>query len=495
MNKIYSAIRFKKFYPALRRYLLLSAIFILLPFRQFPQSVNLKLEKYIKAYETNRKVASVSAGIAHKNKIEWLGACGYADIGNHVLAHPLTVYRIASISKVITAVAVMQLVEQGKINLDRDARKYIPYFPRKKWKFSVRQILQHTAGLRAYKPGEFNSTAYYASTKEAVEVIAGDTLMYKPGTKYLYTTLGYNLLAAVIENAAGISFTDYLKKNIFIPAGMFATTAEYHPQIIINEARGYDKNNFRMLQNAPLADLSIKFAGGGLISTSEDLLKFGMALLHGKLIKPGTLDSMLVPTKLAGGKILESGLGFELKTDSNGEKFFGHYGSGTGFVSLLAVYPKDSLVAVDLINTVDRNPGSPALDLAAIYSGKPYRLPLKSLADELMSITLSSGIDSAVYSYFRIKNEQNSEVDISPNELSLFGYDLLKLHRSFDAVKIFLLFLDEHPGNISAYIGLADSYYHDSNHGLALKYYRKALSINANNSYVLRMIKNIESTD
>ncbi len=458
-----------------------------------PQSKIQKLDNYLKEYQTSKNVVSISAGIIHKGKIIWLDAKGYADLSHHVHATPKTIYRIASISKVITAVAIMQLWEEGKVNLDSDALRYIPYFPRKKWKFTVRQILQHTAGLRSYKPGEFNSTVFYRSTKDAVGVISNDALVYKPGTKFLYTTLGYNLLAAIIEDVSGMKFIDYLQKNIFEPAGMTSTYAEFQREIIPNKANGYAKNKYRKIQNAPMADLSIKFAGGGLVSTSEDILFFAKALLHGKLIKPSTLDTMLVQTQLSNGRIIESGLGFEIKKDSYGNKFFGHSGFGTGFVSLLAIYPKDSAAVVDLINTDDRNLGSPALDLASIYLEKGNPFPLKPLSDEMMDITLEKNLDSAISEYKLISNDSSKRIDLSPEEFNHFGYDLLSIKRNYDAIKWFGFFSTEFPDDISAYIGLGDSYYHDGNKGKAIQFYRRALALNSSNYYAIKMIKKIET--
>lgn len=477
--------------------LILITVFLQASFQNYSYcqspNINQRLDQYLNAYQANKNVASISAGVLHKGKIIWLNARGYADLSHQVYAAPKTVYRIASISKVITAVAVMQLWENGKINLDADALKYLPYFPRKKWKFTVRQILQHTAGLRTYKPGEFNSTDYYPTTKDAVDVISSDPLLYKPGTKFLYTTLGYNLLAGIIENVTGIKFIDYLKKYIFEPAGMNSTYAEFQREIIPNKALGYDKNKYRIIENAPLADLSIKFAGGGLVSTSEDILKFAQCLMNGKLIKHSTLDSMLVQTELPDGRTLESGLGFEVKTDLNGKKFFGHYGFGTGFISLLAIYPQDSTAAVDLINTDDRNLGSPALDLASILIGNKKPFPQKPLSDEMMNITLHKGLDSAIAAFHLIKKDSLNWIDKSPDEFKLFGYDLLSIKRNYDAIKWFYFFSREFPNDISAFIGLGDSYYHDKNKGKAIQFYQRVLSIDPANYYASRMIKKIQS--
>jgi|GEM_PF-380896 len=457
------------------------------------QSKDQQLDQYLSEYRINKNVASISAGVLHKGKITWLNAKGYADLSHQIPATPKTIYRIASISKVITAVAVMQLWEKGKINLDADAIRYIPYFPKKKWKFTVRQILQHTAGLRSYKPGEFNSTVFFPTTRDAVNVISDDPLLYKPGTKFLYTTLGYNLLAGIIENASGMKFVDYLRKYIFEPAEMNSTYAEYQREIIPNKAVGYDKDKYRKIENAPLADLSIKFAGGGLVSTPHDILKFAHCLLNNKLINHSTLDSMLIQTRLSNGRIMESGLGFDIKTDTYGKKFFGHYGFGTGFISLLAIYPKDTTAVVDFINTDDRNLGSPALDLASIVLENKRSVPPKPLSDQMMNITLSKNLDSAIAECAIIKRDTSNRIDMSSSEFNLFGYDLLSIKRNYDAIRWFNFFTTQFPKNISAYIGLGDSYYHDNNKGKAFQFYRRALLIDSTNSYALRMIKKIQS--
>jgi len=180
----------------------------------FSQNITKKLDQYLIDYYINKNVPSISAGLIQGEKIIWLDVKGYADIENNVPATKNTIYRIASVSKIITAVAVMQLVEEGKIKLDDDVRKYIQ-FPPKRWKFTVRQLLSHTAGIRTYKnTGEFESKEFFNTTQEVINYLAKDSLVYEPGTRYLYTTLSYNLLAAIIENVSGLSFPDYINKYI-----------------------------------------------------------------------------------------------------------------------------------------------------------------------------------------------------------------------------------------------------------------------------------------
>jgi serine beta-lactamase-like protein LACTB len=457
----------------------------------FPQNVAQQLDHYLSEYYNTRDIPSVSAGAQHNGEI-WLGAKGFSDIENKLQATTKSVYRIASISKSITAVAVMQLVEKGKINLDEDARKYIPYFPAKKWKFTTRQLLNHTSGIRNYRSGEeFDSKIFFQTTREVVNYIAKDSLVYEPGTRFLYTTLGYNLLAAIVESVSGLSFADYVMKNIFVPAEMKSSYPDIQKMIIPKRVRGYDKNNYKEFQNASLADLSIKIPGGGFLSTAEDLLKFSDNLLKGKLIKRTSLDSMLVPTKLKSGRTENYGLGFSFGVDESGRKFFGHSGIGTGFSSELLIYPDENVIVVSLINLRDNNTKSPAANLAAIVLGKNYEVPKRSIADHLFQTTKNIGIDSALSAYLIIKSDSANTFLLNKDELQRFGYDLISANRYADAIKFFRILITDYPDYSKGYLGLADAYYKDGNKGLSLKYYRLALRYEPMNAHAASMIKKL----
>jgi CubicO group peptidase (beta-lactamase class C family) len=152
----------------------------------FPQKLTEELQKYLIQYRINKNIPSISAGISVKGKIFWLGASGYSDVENSVHVNTGSIYRVASISKSITAVAVMQLIEQGKLALDENVNKYIPYFPPKKWKFTIRQLLNHTSGIRDYRSGEFNSKDFYPSVREAITLLKKDSLQFKPGKIFIY---------------------------------------------------------------------------------------------------------------------------------------------------------------------------------------------------------------------------------------------------------------------------------------------------------------------
>jgi serine beta-lactamase-like protein LACTB, mitochondrial len=458
-----------------------------------PQNLNKILEEYLSTYYTNKQVPSISAGYLADGKIQWVSARGLSDIENNVPATNKTLYRIASISKPITAVAIMQLVEAGRINLDENVRKYIPYLPAAKKTFTVRQLLNHTAGIRTYRENEFDSKKHFFSTRDVVLYIMKDSLEYNPGDKRIYSTLGYNLLAAVIENVSGKEYSVYLKENIFDPSEMHNTIPDFQKSIIQNRARGYMRDSYRQLENAPLADLSIKYAGGGILSTSEDLLKFSKNLLDAKLIKAETLDSMLIPTRLNNGTYINYGLGFTFETDETGRKFFSHSGGGTGFSSHLIIYPVEKTASVYLINIRDRGLDDPAKAILSLASGRVINDIKKSLSNKLMEEYVITSIDSIIKLYTAIESDSLSQYDISRTELDYFGTDLIAINRITDAIEFFRFFVNRYPEYARAYIGLADAYYADGNRGLALKNYRTALKLDPQNNYAANMVRRINN--
>jgi CubicO group peptidase (beta-lactamase class C family) len=445
-------------------------------------------DEYLIKFLENKNAPSISAGILKNGEVIWLNAKGVSDLEDNDLATTSSLYRIASISKPITAVAIMQLWEKGLIELDKDVRFYLPDFPEKKWKFTVRQLMNHTAGIRGYKDGEFHNKKYYSSISEAVKVFAYDSLNYEPGTKYEYTSLDYSLLALIIEKVSDLTFEKYLIENIFSPAGMSKTKVDKQQEIIENRAKGYEKNYQRKIKNAQLADLSIKIAGGGLLSTAHDLLLFTRHLLEGKLIKNSTLELMFMRAKLKNGSFVDYGLGFALEYEGEKLKSISHTGGGTGFSTMLLIYPNLNLAAVHLINISDRNLGLPSEDLLNIELTDKFILPKKTLSDELMKTYLSLGIDSTIVKYNEVYKHETDFFNVNETEALAFARDLVGLNKPAAAIFYLRELLKLYPKSFSVLVSLAEAYYKDKNHGLALKYYRMASQINKHDTTVNNMI-------
>ncbi len=313
----------------------------------------------VEAARKAQGIPGMSAAIGFGGKLIWTRGFGKADIENDVPATKDTVFRLASISKPITAVAVMQLVERGKIDLDKPVREYVPTFPKKKWPLSCRHLLSHVGGVRHYKPGEILSTKHYSKVEDALVIFQEDPLRFEPGTRYSYTTYGYNVLGAVVARASGRRFVDYLRKNVFEPANMTNAQADDSFRIIKHRAQGYRKTVLGALRNSAMVDTSNKMPGGGLCSTATDLVEFGQALMAGKLVKPETVRQMWTqvtdkdgkPVPGRNGRPARYGLGFSLMS-RQGPRSVGHGGAQPRVRTLLVIRPDEGVV-VSLMSNLE----------------------------------------------------------------------------------------------------------------------------------------------
>src|SRR5712692_7989351 len=179
-----------------------------------------QLETAIAKFMSANNVPGVSAAVVERGEYVWSEGFGTADLENFVPATPLTLYRVASVSKPLTATAAMQLWEHGKLDLDAPVQKYCPSFPQKEWPITARELLGHLGGIRHYHSdgkGDIpeDSARHFADMQESLQIFAADPLVAKPGTKFNYSTHGYTLLGCVLEGAAAEKFVDFVRENIF----------------------------------------------------------------------------------------------------------------------------------------------------------------------------------------------------------------------------------------------------------------------------------------
>ncbi|HRK34433.1 MAG TPA: serine hydrolase domain-containing protein [Candidatus Hydrogenedentes bacterium] len=304
-----------------------------------------------------KKVAGMSAAIWKDGAIAWEGAVGFADVENQVPATPAMVHRIASISKPISAVAAMQLVEQGKLKLDEPIQTYVPTFPKKpEGDILIWHLLSHTSGIRHYKGSESVAMDYFADSLSAMKGFQDDAIGFAPGTKYNYTTYGYTVLGAAIEAASASKLGDYLQKNVWTPAGMTSTRLELHGVIVPHRSRGYALNPKGELENARYTDNSVRYAGGGMISTAGDLVRFAAAVQDGTLLKRETFERMIQPVTLADGTVSRYALGWTVDTWDVLGRIMSHSGGQSG-TSTHLLSSLDRGVSVALISNTRGDTG------------------------------------------------------------------------------------------------------------------------------------------
>ena len=292
-------------------FLLLPILFVQIlsaqPTKKYANKIKI-FEEFVQKQMAIDNIPGLSIGFI-KDDFMWAKGFGYADLENKIPATEKSAYRLASNTKSMTAVAILQLVEKGKIDLDAEVQTYVPYFPKKQWPVTVRQLLGHLGGISHYKNYDLEGHIKEPKdTRESLDIFDDFDLVAEPGTKYNYSSYGYNLLGAVIEGAAKQSYGDFLRENLWNPLGMTDTHMDDPYQIIPNRVKGYQLIDGEV-RNSEFVDISSRFAAGGTRSTVVDLLKYARGLNEGKVLSKESLDLMFTTMTTKDEHFVDYGMG------------------------------------------------------------------------------------------------------------------------------------------------------------------------------------------
>ena len=337
------------------------------------------IEKAVASFMAANSVPGLSAAIVLDGEPRWSGGFGMADLENFSPATSSTLYRLGSISKPISATAILQLREQGKLDLDAPVQKYCPEFPQKEWPITTRQLLGHIGGIRHYSPdgkGDVpeDSARHFSSMKESLQLFANDPLVAKPGAKFNYSTYGYTVVGCVLEGAASEKFIEYFRKNVSKLAGMEQTRDDDFFTVIPHRTRWYHKDKSGIVRNAGVLDSSYKIPGGGIISSADDMANFEAAILSDKLVKRSTRDLMWTSLKTADGKETGYGLGWGIM-DKFGLHILAHTGGQQGTSTAIAVVPSRNAGVVVLCNMDDVDVDKLTMQILRIALDAPEDAP------------------------------------------------------------------------------------------------------------------------
>ena len=277
-------------------------------------------------------------------------AFGVADLSTGMPATPLTRWRIGSISKSLTAAGAVALVEQGQLDLDAPLVEFLPSWKgRPAGQVTARQLAGHLGGVRHYRKGEGVSYVHYDDVINALELFADDSLVAVPGTEYNYSTYGYSLLSAIIQRATGEPFLQWMDRELFEPLHMRHTGPDLVTALVPQRASFYELSDGRM-RPAPFTNNSYKWAGGGFLSTAEDLVLFGHGLLKGRLLTKTGLDALFTSQRTVEGEQTGYGMGFRSREDREGRSVVHHGGSSEGGRAFLLLYPGQDVVVAMAAN-------------------------------------------------------------------------------------------------------------------------------------------------
>ncbi|USD23207.1 beta-lactamase family protein [Microbulbifer variabilis] len=284
-----------------------------------PQQAKLLFEQAV----SSDTVPGISVAVGDTNGTQWAKGFGYSDLESKVPMTKKTKLRIGSVSKVITAAALMRLVEQGVLNLDSEVRLLVPDWPETHPAISLRQLTNHTSGIRDYIiPHEFLSNVQYNNTLEALNIFKNDPLLFVPGSDQSYSTYNWTLLSAAMESAKGETFKEIVSTEVFEPLGLKRTTFDDAAPIIPSRQGAYSFFT-GVLINSPEVNSSYKYAGGGILSTPKDVVKFALSHLKPGFLQEESISELFTNSKLSDGTETNIGIGWFL----GGQDFLAGYNS------------------------------------------------------------------------------------------------------------------------------------------------------------------------
>lgn len=437
--------------------------------------------------------------VAERGQVIYERAFGQANLEWGIPNTLDTKFEIASMTKPLTALVIMQLVEEGKIRLDGKVYDYVPYYPRETGtKITVEQLLNHTSGLQqdigfSDNPNDIppiitKINADLLSNDELVKLIAARPLRFEPGTDYGYSSDAYAVLGAIIEHATGKSYRQAFAERIFKPAGMAETVPALLTPLVPKRALGY-RQSFAGLENAMHIGAT---PAGGFYSTARDLHRWERALYGNSLASQRSKELLFGLRKVItayGWKTAEE------EWAGKKHKVLRTTGGLPGFANLLLRVPEQERVIILLSNirgSVWRND-----DIAAavnrILDGATYEIPKRSIAETLAPIIERSDL-TAAHAQFRQMRARPDEYSLSESEMNSLGYYFLKSRKAVDAaVAVFRLNVEAFPNSANVYDSLGEAYMFKGDKELAIKNYQRSLELNPKNTDAVEMLKKLRA--
>lgn len=263
-----------------------------------------------------------------------------------------SVFEIGSISKQVSAEAVMMLVEEGKLNLDDPLSRYLTGLPEAWSGIRLQHLVTHTSGLHDWEGDSAFSYRREYTIDEFVAFVARHPLDFVPGARFAYTNSAHPLLGKVIERVTGMPYERFVAERIFKRAGMTETRFKHAADVVLNHAGGYVDKNGVMENGEPMRPM-ILAPNGGVLSTATDMAKWNIALTNGTLVTPATMALMTTPTRLNDGSTFSGGIAWFLDEFRSHHMLLHNGSTVAGFSSVIYRYPADELSVVVLLN-IDR---------------------------------------------------------------------------------------------------------------------------------------------
>lgn len=420
---------------------------------------------------------------------------------------PLTLnsqFRLASVSKQFTGMAIMKLKEAGKLDYDQNVKDILPDFPYNN--ITVKHLLHHVSGLTDYerliaenwKPEDTTKTYILGNDEIIAEFYkVNPELDFQPGEKWEYSNTGYLFLASIVEKISQQHFREFLKEHIFDPLEM-NNSILYKYQIepdpnMPNRVFGYetDLNQVDLIIND--FDIVNDVRGdGGIYSTLEDLFKWSQALANYTIIPKSYLDEAWTPAKLNNGELTDYGFGWGIESKENEPKVVTHSGGWVGFGTFLHNEIDLNRGFILLTNNSTDQMRGIVYGLRDIMESKPYEIPKLSIEKIMAKKILAENVESGISYYHEFKSD-TTNYQVSESGLNILGYRLLNKEKLDAALEVFKLNIDEHPNSANPYDSYGDALLIKGDSINALKNFKRCFEIDSTLNYAFDKAKELEA--
>jgi CubicO group peptidase (beta-lactamase class C family) len=434
-------------------------------------------------------IFSGSVLVARGGEVVYAAAFGEANKDHRVANTLETRFNIGSIGKTFTGVAIMQLVERGKVELDAPVSGYLEDFPYGD-SITIHHLLSHTSGMFNYMahPDYRVRMSRLRTISDWLPLIYDQELVFgTPGESFAYSNSGIVTLGAVIEKVTGMPYEEYIQANILEPAGMTDTGINYPEEIVPNRASGYAKGVTGSFTGAIL-QVPPASADGGIETTVHDLLAFDRALYGESLLSAASKEKMFTPN------LDNYGYCWRVAFD-NGRKTIGHGGGAPGVSASFMRYPDDDVTIIVLSNySGGASSRQPARTLEAITFGDDYDPPKPPLGETIYR-ALKDGRSDATVEGLEMLVEQGGYKIRRPFELNMLGYELLGEDEVEMAIAVFELNLSRFPKDPNCYDSLAEAHLTAGDREQAITLYRKALEVDPEFENSQRMLERLTAEE
>ena len=460
----------------------------------FGQSKTEQLDKLLNTF-TEYGQFNGSVLVAQEGKVIYKKGFGYANMEWDIPNAPDTKFRLASVTKQFTGMLISQLAVEGKLDLHEPISTYLPDYNKANGdRITSHHLLTHSSGIPNYTafPGFMQDEIREPYTpEEFIKKFQDKDLDFTPGERFSYSNSGYFLLGIIIEKLSGKTYEDMLHEKILKPLGMKNSGFDHFEDVLKKRATGYEKNG-TTTKNSRYLDMSIPYAAGSMYSTVEDLYLWDQALYTNKLLPQKYLDIFLTAQITQGENGYAYGFGIGKERIGNTEEtieVITHSGGINGFNTNISRAVSDQSLIVLLNNTDSAPLGMINRAIRGIIHNKPYDMPKKSIAGELLEVIQTKGLEAGLSFYNSKKDADNYRVD--EGDMNRIGYDLLGSEMIKEALKIFKLNIEAFPEAFNTYDSYAEALMTSGDNEGAIKNYRKSVELNPANQNGIDMLKKL----